>query len=74
MVHVVKDHNVCNKIGVQQGPTVEELGRIALTELAHLYNKGTTKIKKKKIRKILQSDLANILVDMGVEYGQQKQE
>ena len=53
---------------------MEELGRIALTELAHLYNKGTTKIKKKKIRKILQSDLANILVDMGVEYGQQKQE
>ena len=74
MVHVAKDYNVCNKIRVQQDPNVEELGRIALTELTHLYNKGTNKIKNKKIRKILQSDQANILVDMGAEYGQQKQE
>ena len=53
-------------------PIVPELGKMALNELPNLYNKGTNKIKNKKIKKLLQSDLANTLVDMGTEYGQQK--
>ena len=48
---------------------MQKRGRMALSELPSLYNKGTNKIKNKKIRKILQSDLANTLVDMGAEYG-----
>ena len=42
---------------------------MALNELLNLYNKGTNKIKNKKIKKILQSDLAHSLVDMETEYG-----
>ena len=45
---------------------------MALGEFPNLYNKDTNKIKNKKIRKILQSNLANILLDMDTEYGQQK--
>ena len=48
---------------------MQGLGRMALSELPNLYNKGTNKIKNQQIRKILQSDLANSLVDMGTEYG-----
>ena len=46
-----------------------ELGKMALNELLNLYNKGTNKIKNKKIKKIIQSDLAHSLVDMETEYG-----
>ena len=53
-------------------PVVQELGNMGLDELPNLYGKGANKIKNKKIRKILQSDLANTLVDMGTEYGRQK--
>ena len=53
-------------------PIVQELGTMALNELPYLLNKGTNKIKNKKIKKLLQSDLENTLVDMGTEYGQQK--
>ena len=53
-------------------PVVRELGKMALNELPNPYNKGTNKIKNKKIKKLLQSDLSNLLVDMGTEYGQQK--
>ena len=42
---------------------------MALNELLNLYNKGTNKIKNKKIKKILQSDFAHSLVDMETEYG-----
>ena len=42
---------------------------MALNELLNLYNKGTNKIKNKKSKKILQSDLAHSLVDMETEYG-----
>ena len=38
------------------------------------YNKGISKIKTEKIKKLLQFDLANTLVDIGTEYGQQKLE
>ena len=47
---------------------VQEFGKMALNELPNLYSKCAYKIKNKKIRKILQSDLANTLVDMGTEY------
>ena len=45
---------------------------MALNELPNLYNKGTNKIKNKNFKKLLQSYLANLLVDMETEYGQQK--
>ena len=45
---------------------------MALNELPHLYIKGANKIKNKKIRKMFQSDVANMLVHMRAEYGQQK--
>ena len=45
---------------------------MALNELPNLYNKGTSKIKNKKIKNLLQSDFANTLLDMGTEYGRQK--
>ena len=51
---------------------MKEIGKMALNELPYLYNKGKSKIKNKKIKKILQSDLANTLMDMGTEYGRQK--
>ena len=44
---------------------------MALNELPNLYEKGTDKIKK-KLKKLLQSDLANSLVDMSTEYDWQK--
>ena len=47
---------------------------MALNELPNLCNKGTSKIKNKKIKKLLQSDLANMLVGMGTEYVRQKLE
>ena len=45
---------------------------MALNELPNLHGKGTSKIKNKKIKKLLQSDLANSFVDTGAEYGRQK--
>ena len=45
---------------------------MTLNELPNPYIKGANKIKKKKMKKILQSDLANMLVDMGAEDGRQK--
>ena len=45
---------------------------MALNELPNLYEKGTNKIKEIKIKKLLQSDLANSLVDTGAEYSRQK--
>ena len=59
---------------VVKTPIVRELGWMALRELPNLYNKGTNKIKNKKIKKILQSDLKITLVNMGAEYRRQKLE
>ena len=69
----------CGQIAVQQGhgfgsnilkfakkAVVQELDKMALNKLPNLYNKGINKIKNKKIEKLLQSDLANLLVDMGI--------
>ena len=49
---------------------VKKLVRAVLNELPNLYSKGTRKIKNKKLRRILQLDIANSLVDMGAEYSQ----
>ena len=57
---------------VAKTPIVREFRKMALNELLNLYNKGTSEIKNKKIKKLLQSDLANTLVDIGTEYGRQK--
>ena len=53
-------------------PIVWELCKMALSELPNFYNKGANKTKNQKIRKILQPDLANMLVDIGAQYRQQK--
>lgn len=45
---------------------------MALSELPNFYNKGANKMKNQKIRKILQPDHANMLVDIGAQYRQQK--
>ena len=39
-----------------------------------MLNKLQNKIKNKKLKRILQSDVANSLVGMGPEYGRQKLE
>ena len=41
---------------------------MAIQELPNIYNKGTNKIKNKELKSLLQSDLANLLVDMGSAY------
>ena len=46
---------------------VKRLGRRALNELPNFYSKGKSKIKNKKLKRILQSVVANLLVDMGAE-------
>ena len=46
---------------------VKKLGRVALNKLPNLYSKSTSKIKNKKLKRILQSEIANSLVDMGAE-------
>ena len=51
---------------------MKKLGRVALNELPNLYSKDTSKIKNKKLKGILQLDIAKWLVDVGAEYGQQK--
>ena len=47
---------------------MKKLGRAALNKLSNLYSKHTSKIKNKKPKGIVQSDIANLLVDMGAEY------
>ena len=59
---------------VVRNPTVKKLGKEALSRLLDLYSKGTSKIKNKKLKKILQLDMANSLVDMGVAWARQKLE
>ena len=57
---------------VAKAPITQKIGKMALNELLNLYEKGRSKIKNKKIKKLFQSDLANSLVDMGAKYGQKK--
>ena len=45
---------------------------MALKELPNVSSKATSKIKNKKKRNVLRSDLANSLVDAGATYGQSK--
>ena len=45
---------------------------MALNEFPNLYEKETSKIKNKKNKKLLQSDLANSLLDICTEYGRQE--
>ena len=42
---------------------------MVLNELSNLYGKGISKIKNKKIKKLLQSDLENSLIGIGAENG-----
>ena len=53
---------------VAKARIVQELGKMSLNKFPNLYSKGADRIKNKEIRKILQSDLVNTLVDMGAEY------
>ena len=59
------------KIGAKASIT-QKTGKKTLNELPNLHEKGTSRIKNKKIKKLLQSDLANSMVDMGTEYDRQK--
>ena len=52
---------------IAKTPVVWKHGKMALNDFPNLYNKGTNKIKNKKIKKLFQSVLANSLVDMGTE-------
>ena len=47
---------------------MKKLGWGALNKLPNLCRKGTNKIKNKNLKRILQSDVANSLVDMGAKY------
>ena len=53
---------------------LKKIGRGALNELFNLYSKGTSKFKNKKLKKILQSEVANSLVELDNECGQHKLE
>ena len=57
---------------VAKNPIVKELGKMALKELPGVYNKATIKIENKRAKILLQSDLANSLIDMGAAYGPNK--
>ena len=52
-----------------QNPAVRKLGRMALKELPNIYGKISKKVKNKNLKKILDSNLANTLVNMGSQYG-----
>ena len=54
-----------------KAPVTQKIGKMALNELPKLYEKGTSKIKNKKVKNLPQSDLKNPLVDMGAGYGRQ---
>ena len=51
--------------------TNSNLGKLAISQgLAHvpkLYDIGTSKIKNKKIKKLLQSDIAKVLLNDGID-------
>ena len=57
---------------VAKEPITRKLGKMASNKLPNLYNKETSKIKNKKIKTLLQSDLADSLVGMGTEYDRQR--
>lgn len=54
---------------VKKDPIAREAGKMALNKLPNLYANHTSKIKNKKIKKFLQSDL---VYTYGTEYGRQK--
>ena len=45
---------------------------MVLQELPGVYDKGVKRIKNKKLKKTLDSDIGHSLVNMGSEYGQSK--
>ena len=57
---------------VAKASITRKIGKMALNEFPNLYEKGTSKIKNKKNKKLLQSDLANSLLDICTEYGRQE--
>ena len=57
---------------VAKASITRKIGKMALNEFPNLYEKETSKIKNKKNKKLLQSDLANSLLDICTEYGRQE--
>ena len=55
-----------------KNPIVRNLGKMVLQELPGVYDKGVKRIKNKKLKKTLDSDIGHSLVNMGSEYGQSK--
>ena len=51
---------------------VRNLGKIVLKELPGVYNKGVKKIKDKKLKKKLDSEIGHSLVNKGSEYARSK--
>ena len=55
-----------------KNPIVRNIGKMVLQELPGVYDKGVKRIKNKKLKKTLDSDIGHLLVNMGSEYGQSK--
>ena len=55
---------------LQKNPLVKQLGKKALTYALKLYKYGTSKVKNKTARKILNSAAAEQLLDKVASYGQ----
>ena len=49
-------------------PIVRELTKKALKQASKVYSKFADKVKNKKLKRILQSDIANSLVEKGTTY------
>ena len=57
---------------VAKAPITQKIGNMALNELLNLYEKGRSKIKNKKIKKLFQSDLAKLLGRHGCKIWSEK--
>ena len=55
-----------------KNPIVRNLGKMVLQELPGLYDKGVKRIKTKKLKKNLGSDIGHSQVNMGSKYCQSK--
>ena len=53
-------------------PIAKEIGKLAVKNLSKVYDKGVSKIKNKRVKKALQSDRANSLLNMRIAYAYDK--
>ena len=74
--HVVRGRG-CGEIfkfvkKVAKSSLARKIGKAGLKELINVYNKVNNKIFNKKLKRILQCDTANYLVDSATTYGHSK--